>query len=139
MILEYHLNTQKLIPRLLIVDDEQDVQSLFEQRFRREVRKGQMELHFCFSGEDALSYLRGSQPPDVVLVLSDINMPGMSGLQLLEKIKSEFTQLQVLMVSAYGDKETTEKAASLGADGFLNKPVDFQMLKDSINQIIGKE
>lgn len=117
--------------KVLIVDDERDVAVLFKQMFRREVRKGEMELDFAFSGEEALAYLE-EHGADVVLVLSDINMPEMSGLDLLERIKSTPPPIPVCMMTAYGNEEYRARADSIGCDGYLTKPIDFGSLKQRI-------
>ena len=116
--------------KILVVDDEQDVQVLFEQRFRKEIKTGEFNFAFAFSGEEALSYLNSHQH-EAVLILSDINMPGMSGLQLLEEIKHHHYKPPpvVMMITAYGDAENFNTAKKLGADDFLTKPVDFFELK----------
>lgn len=116
--------------KTLIVDDEPDVELLFRQRFRKELREGLLELRFAFSADEALNYLHGLQPFDVVLLLSDINMPGMNGLELLKRVKSDFPDLKVAMVSAYGDDANRQVALSLGADDFITKPVDFKHLRE---------
>ncbi|MCG2613297.1 response regulator [Terrimonas sp. NA20] len=122
--------------KVLVVDDETDVQMLFEQRFRKEIRNQEISLAFAFSGPDALEYLdkSGDRP---TLILSDINMPGMSGLQLLEQIKQQFTAPPptVVMVTAYGDAENYNMAKKLGADDFLTKPVDFVALKEKLRSL----
>jgi CheY-like chemotaxis protein len=122
--------------KVLIVDDEKDIQPLFEQRFRKEIRKGELELVFAFSGEEALDLL-GNKLHEAVLILSDINMPGMSGLELLEKIKTKHKNPppMVMMITAYGDEDNYNKAMELGADDFLTKPVDFSTLKEKIKTI----
>jgi CheY-like chemotaxis protein len=119
---------------ILVVDDEHDVKDLFEQKFRKEIRNGEVKFGFALSGEDALHYL-SDLSHEAVLILSDINMPGMSGLELLEKIKAKDTKPQpmVMMVTAYGDAENFNKAKELGADDFLTKPVDFMLLKEKLN------
>jgi CheY-like chemotaxis protein len=119
---------------ILVVDDEHDVKDLFEQKFRKEIRSGEVKFGFALSGEDALHYL-SDLSHEAVLILSDINMPGMSGLELLEKIKAKDTKPQpmVMMVTAYGDAENFNKAKELGADDFLTKPVDFMLLKEKLN------
>ena len=121
--------------KILVVDDEQDVKILFQQRFRKEIRKGDLDFVFAFSGEEALKTLRAMKQ-EAVLILSDINMPGMSGLQLLEIIKKDFIAPPpvVMMVTAYGDEENFNTAKSLGADDFLTKPVDFKLLKEKLIQ-----
>jgi CheY-like chemotaxis protein len=119
---------------ILVVDDEQDVRLLFEQRFRKEIRDQAVRFAFAFSGEEALHYLE-SHPHEAVLILSDINMPGMSGLDLLSRIKSEYKAPPpvVMMITAYGDDENYQAAMRLGADDFLTKPVDFPTLKEKLN------
>jgi two-component system, chemotaxis family, chemotaxis protein CheY len=119
--------------KILVVDDERDIQMLFEQRFRRELRSGLVELAFAFSGEEALTYLTDHHH-EAVLILSDINMPGMSGLELLHHIKDRFENPPpvVMMITAYGDAENFNKAMELGADDFLTKPLDFNILKEKL-------
>ena len=119
----------------MVVDDEQDVELLFRQKFRKELKEGEYNFHFAFNGEEALQYLRSLNPFDLVLVLSDINMPGMTGLELLRIIKSEFPLLRVMMVTAYGDKNNFTKAIEAGANDFLTKPVDFVHLKEKMHQL----
>lgn len=118
--------------KILFVDDERDVEALFRQKFRKEIKNGELELAFAFSGKEALEILGADNPPKFVYVFSDINMPGMSGLQLLEEIKSRFPMMRVSMISAYGDSENYDKAISSGAKGFFTKPVDFERLKQEI-------
>ncbi len=122
--------------KVLVVDDEKDVQTLFEQRFRKEIRKGEIEFVFAFSGEEALSYLNQHEH-EVVLILSDINMPGMSGLELLAHIKQKYYKPPpvVMMITAYGDQDNYDQAMQIGADDFLTKPVDFILLKDKLKTI----
>lgn len=122
--------------KFLVVDDERDVEMLFRQKFRKEVRKGLLELEFAFSGDEALEILKSNNPPEVVYIFSDINMPGMSGLELLEKVKSEFPQIKVSMISAYGDKENYTRAIESGAKAFFTKPIDFDSLKQEVTQLI---
>ncbi|RDK87022.1 response regulator [Marinirhabdus gelatinilytica] len=119
--------------KILVVDDEKDVKDLFLQRFRKEIKKGDIAFAFAFSGEEALTYLK-QHKQETVLILSDINMPGMSGLELLEKIKKKYTAPPptVMMVTAYGDSENYNTAKRLGADDFLTKPVDFKVLKEKL-------
>jgi two-component system chemotaxis response regulator CheY len=123
--------------KILVVDDETDVQVLFEQRFRKEIRDGEMNFAFAFSGEDALVFL-GEHKHEAVLILSDINMPGMSGLELLEHIKQKYNQPPplVMMITAYGDKENYDTAMRLGADDFLTKPLEFPVLKEKLKAIL---
>ena len=119
--------------KILVVDDERDIQTLFEQRFRKEVRDKVLEFAFAFSGEDALTYLNLHEH-ETVLILSDINMPGMSGLELLGHIKQKYLKPPpvVMMITAYGDAENFNTAKRLGADDFLTKPVDFTVLKEKL-------
>jgi CheY-like chemotaxis protein len=124
------------VMKFLVVDDEHDVEMLFMQKFRKEIRSGLIELEFAFSGQDALDRLHSIQPPDVLYIFSDINMPGMSGLELLDKVKSEFPQIEVSMVSAYGDDENYQKAIEYGAKGFFTKPIDFSSLKQEVLQML---
>jgi len=120
---------------ILIVDDEQDIADLFRQRFRREVREGRYVLHFAASGEEALRQLDEIQP-ELIVILSDINMPGMDGLDLLSEVKQVRPELPVLMVTAYGDDDRRRRADELGAAAFLAKPVDFDLLKRQLLQLI---
>ena len=117
---------------ILIVDDEPDVADLFRQRFRRETRQGKYVMHFAASGEEALDRLSGEIRPALVAVLSDINMPGMDGLELLGEIKQRCPDLPVMMVTAYGDDERRRRARELGASEFITKPVDFDQLKEQL-------
>ena len=122
--------------KILVVDDEKDVQVLFEQRFRKEIKTGEMNFVFAFSGEDAVVYLNQHEH-EAVLILSDINMPGMSGLELLSHIKQKYHKPPpvVMMITAYGDAENYNTARELGADDFLTKPVDFVVLKEKLKPI----
>ena len=122
--------------RILVVDDEKDVEILFRQKFRKEVRNKSLELVFAFSGQEAIDMLEKSAPPKVVYIFSDINMPGMTGLELLDKVKLRFPQIKVSMISAYGDKENYDKAINSGAKEFFTKPIDFDSLKEEINTLI---
>jgi CheY-like chemotaxis protein len=119
---------------ILVVDDETDIKTLFEQRFRKEIKNGEFKFAFASSGELALSYLEHHQH-EAVLILSDINMPGMSGLELLRQIKETYEKPPpiVMMITAYGDEENYSLALKLGADDFLTKPVDFVSLKEKLN------
>ena len=119
--------------KILVVDDERDVQALFEQRFRKEIKAGDTQFAFAFSGEEAIAYLNQLEH-EAVLILSDINMPGMSGLELLDHIKQKYHKPPpvVMMITAYGDDENFNLAKKLGADDFLTKPVDFAALKEKL-------
>lgn len=121
--------------RILVVDDEPDVAGLVRQHFRREIRNGQYSFDFALSGEQALHVLRHGVPPEIVMVLSDINMPGISGLELLETVRREWPSVQVCMITAYGDAGTEARVRELGAGGFLPKPVDFARLRQQLADI----
>ena len=122
--------------KILVVDDEHDVKTLFEQRFRKEIRSGETDFVFAYSGEEALVYLN-DLAHGAVLILSDINMPGMSGLELLDQIKQKQFRPPpvVMMITAYGDAENYNTAKALGADDFLTKPLDFNVLKEKLKLI----
>jgi two-component system chemotaxis response regulator CheY len=123
--------------KILVVDDEADVQPLFTQRFRKEIRAHDLEFDFALSGEEALAYLK-EKHSEVVLILSDINMPGMSGIELLSKIRHEYDAPPpiVMMITAYGDEENHRQAMQNGANDFLTKPLDFNLLKEKLKTII---
>lgn len=122
--------------KILVVDDEKDVQVLFLQRFRKEIRRAEFQFVFAFSGEEALQTLEAMEH-DSILILSDINMPGMSGLELLAQIKKNYQAPPpvVMMITAYGDEENFHTAQHLGADDFLTKPLDFDSLRSKLFQI----
>jgi CheY-like chemotaxis protein len=122
--------------KILVVDDEKDIQPLFQQRFRKEIKSGKIEFVFAYSGEEALQQLQ-NYGHEAVLILSDINMPGMSGLELLKNIKQKHHQPPpiVMMITAYGDADNYSRAMELGADDFITKPVDFVSLKEKILSI----
>ena len=121
--------------KILVVDDERDIEVLFQQRFRKEIRGKEIDFVFAYSGEDALRYLN-QHVHEAVLILSDINMPGMSGLELLSEIKQKYEQPPpfVMMITAYGDAENYNQAMRLGADDFLTKPIDFTVLKGKLKE-----
>jgi len=118
--------------KILIVDDEKDIQRLYEQRFRKERRSNQIELYFAFSAQDALHFLQQKDADDLRMILSDINMPGMSGLELLDIVREERPALKIYMITAYGDERNRKKAMGLGATDYLTKPIDFKNLKELI-------
>jgi DNA-binding response OmpR family regulator len=122
--------------KILVVDDEADIQQLFEQRFRKEIKSHEFDFVFTFSASSALEYLDRT-PHEVVLILSDINMPGMSGFDLLSEIKKKFKSPPpiVMMITAYGDEEKHREAIELGADDFLTKPLDFNLLKEKLKSL----
>ncbi|HET6993320.1 MAG TPA: response regulator [Bacteroidia bacterium] len=118
--------------KVLVVDDEKDVEFLFKLQFRKELRAEKIEMHFAFSGEEALVFMKTLNPFDLVLLMSDINMPGMTGIELIKATKQLFPHLKVVMITAYNDEYNRAAAARNGADGFLSKPVDFDTLKELI-------
>ena len=122
--------------KILVVDDERDVKALFEQRFRKEIRDGEMSFAFAYSGEEALGYLN-SLNHEAVLILSDINIPEMSGLELLKQIKTHFEKPPptVMMITAFGDDENYQQAMKLGADDFLTKPLNFTHLREKLKSV----
>ena len=120
---------------ILIVDDEPDVAELFRQRFRREVRQSQYVMHFASSAEEALDKLAEGIRPQLIVILSDINMPGMDGLGLLREVKARHADLPVIMVTAYGDDERRRRASEYGAAEFVTKPVDFDFLKRQLQRL----
>jgi CheY-like chemotaxis protein len=122
---------------ILVVDDEPDVAEMFRQRFRREARQGTYVLHFAASGEEALDKLANGVRPELIVILSDINMPGMDGLSLLREIKTRRPGLPVMMVTAYGDEDRRRQAEQAGALQFLSKPVDFDLLKEELRRLPG--
>jgi two-component system, response regulator, stage 0 sporulation protein F len=122
--------------RILVVDDEKDVEFLFRQKFRKEVRNKGLELLFAFSGQEALEMLNQNDPPNVIYIFSDINMPGMTGLELLEQVKGKYPEIKISMISAYGDKANFEKAKESGAKEFFTKPIDFDSLKEEISELM---
>lgn len=120
---------------ILVVDDETDIRTLFEQKFRKEIRDNVFTFEFAHSGEAALEVLK-NKDSNIILILSDINMPGMSGLELLRSVRGIFPAAppKVFMLTAYGDKENRERANVLGADDFLTKPIDFNNLKEKLHE-----
>jgi CheY-like chemotaxis protein len=123
--------------KILVVDDEADVQPLFLQRFRKEIRNHEVEFDFALSGEEALVYLE-KKHSEIVLILSDINMPGMSGIDLLTRIRQDYDVPPpvVMMITAYGDEENHRQALEHGANDFLTKPLDFNLLKEKLKPLI---
>ncbi len=121
--------------KILIVDDERDIETLFRQKFRKEIRSKKLEMDFAFSGQEALDMLGQQDPPEVVYVFSDINMPGMTGLELLKHIKEQYPSINVSMISAYGDNENYNKAMNSGAKEFFTKPIDFESLRKEISSL----
>ena len=118
---------------ILVVDDEPDVEHLFRQQFRRDIRAGRFVMEFAASAPEALERAKTIADPMLILILSDINMPGMSGLEMLPKVKAARPNVPVIMITAYGDDATKKKAAELGAAGLLTKPIDFSLLRQEID------
>jgi CheY-like chemotaxis protein len=123
---------------VLVVDDEPDVELLFRQQFRRDLRDGRFTMEFAQSGEVALKRIDDSQGVSLILILSDINMPGMSGLELLPKAKAARPDVPIIMITAYGDAETKRKALEGGAEALLTKPIDFAMLRNEVETRVGR-
>lgn len=121
---------------ILVVDDEPDVVDLFKRKFRRELRSGDYSMHFACSGDAALEVLRSEVNPRIMVTLSDINMPGMSGIELLTEAKKHWPDLPVAMITAYGDGESRQKAKDAGAADFMTKPIDFVELKSKIADLV---
>jgi CheY-like chemotaxis protein len=119
---------------ILVVDDEPDVEALFRQQFRREMRAGRFVMDFASSGAQALQRVREADEESLILLLSDINMPGMTGLELLPRVKEMLPELPVIMITAYGDAATLRRAKEAGADDVFGKPIDFAALKAEIDQ-----
>lgn len=122
--------------KILVVDDEKSVQFLYEKVFKKEVNRGEFELLFSISGEAALDQLKIDSDDSIKLIISDINMPGLSGFELLKEVKGIQPKLPVFMSSAYTDTERQSLAKELGADDYITKPVDFKALKEKIDSII---
>lgn len=118
---------------ILVVDDEPDVEALFRQQFRRDLRAGRFQMEFAPSATEALRLAAEVRDPSLILILSDINMPGMSGLDMLPKVRAEHPDVPVIMITAYGDAETRRKAIERGAIGLLTKPIDFALLRQQID------
>ncbi len=118
---------------VLVVDDEPDVEALFRQQFRRDLRAQRFMMDFANSASDALARIAGTIEQSLILILSDINMPGMTGLEMLPKVKEMRPHVPVIMITAYGDTETKRKAIESGATGLLTKPIDFSLLREEID------
>jgi len=119
---------------IVVVDDEPDVESMFRQHFRSDLRAGRFVMEFALSAPAALKQVKAIPDPSLILILSDINMPGMSGLEMLPKVKAERPNVPVIMITAYGDEATTKRESELGAAGLLPKPIDFGRLRKEIDQ-----
>lgn len=119
--------------RLMVVDDEIDVKYLFEQRFRKEIKSGEIQIEFAFNGRSALNFIETIEDLSKFLILTDINMPEMTGIELLKEIKLRFPKLKVIVITAYGDENNVTMAKKLGADDYFIKPIEFGILKAKIN------
>lgn len=118
---------------VLVVDDEPDVEALFRQQFRRDLRAQRFAMDFAISATDALARIADTIEQSLILILSDINMPGMTGLEMLPKVKEIRPDVPVIMITAYGDPDTKRKALESGASGLLTKPIDFSLLREEID------
>jgi CheY-like chemotaxis protein len=123
---------------ILVVDDEPDVEHLFRQQFRHDIRAGRFAMEFAVSAPEALERAKTIADPMLILILSDINMPGMSGLELLPKAKAARPDVPVIMITAYGDAETRRRALESGAESLLTKPIDFGILRSEIEIRLGR-
>ena len=123
---------------ILVVDDEPDVEVLFRQQFRRDLRAERFTMEFAQSGPAALQRINDAEGVSLILILSDVNMPGMNGLELLPKAKALRPDVPVIMITAYGDAETKRKALENGAEALLTKPIDFVTLRTEIDQRVGR-
>jgi len=117
---------------IVVVDDEPDVEDMFRQQFRRDLRAGRFTMEFALSAPAALEQVKAIPDPSLILILSDINMPGMNGLELLKQIKERYPQLKVYMITAYGDEDSHRRAVEYGCDDYLTKPIDFSVLRNRI-------
>jgi len=118
--------------KLLVVDDEHDVQFLFQQKFRKEIKAGEIQILFALNGISALKLIESIENKTDYLILTDINMPEMNGIELLRKIKSKYPELKVIMITAYGDEHNLNMAKTLGADDYFIKPLQFDLLKERL-------
>src|SRR5947207_4730310 len=123
---------------ILVVDDEPDVEALFRQQFRRDIRDGRFTMDFAQSGNSALNLISDAAGASLILILSDINMPGMTGLEMLPKVREMRPDVPIIMITAYGDPETKRKALEGGATGLLTKPIDFTLLREEIDTRLGQ-
>jgi CheY-like chemotaxis protein len=123
---------------ILVVDDEPDVEVLFRQQFRRDLRSGRFQMEFTASAPAALARAEEVRDATLILILSDINMPGMSGLEMLPQVRARRPDVPVIMITAYGDVETCKKAIERGAEALLTKPIDFALLRQEIDTRLGQ-
>jgi len=119
--------------KLLVVDDESDIQLLFQQKFRNEIKSGKLEINYARNGISALELLETFNNREECLILTDINMPQMNGIELLKEIKKRYPGLKVVIITAYGDEYSTNMAKNLGADAYFTKPLQFDLLKEKLN------
>jgi DNA-binding NtrC family response regulator len=119
--------------KLLVVDDEIDVQFLFQQKFRKEIRSGEMQIEYALNGTSALELLGSIKNRTEYIILTDINMPEMNGIELLKSIKVKYPELKVFMITAYGDEQNYNAAKSFGAEDYFTKPLQFELLKEKLN------
>ena len=123
---------------ILVVDDEPDVEALFRQQFRHDLKAERFKMEFAPSAHEALVRAERIKDPALILILSDINMPGMSGLEMLPRVRAERPRVPVIMITAYGDAETRRKAIERGAEGLLTKPIDFALVRHEIDTRLGQ-
>lgn len=121
--------------RLMVVDDESDMQFLFRQKFRKEIKSGEMQISFALSGHSALQIIEELENRSEYFILTDINMPGMTGIELLKKVKSKYPDQKVIVITAYGDEENYNLAKKYGADDYFTKPLKFNQLREKLNYI----
>jgi len=119
----------------MVVDDESDIQFLFRQKFRKEIKSGEMQISFALSGKSALQIIEELENRSEYFILTDINMPGMTGIELLKKVKSKYPDQKVIVITAYGDEENYNLAKKYGADDYFTKPLKFNQLKEKLNYI----
>lgn len=119
--------------KLLVVDDERDVQFLFQQKFRKELKSGQMQIRYALNGISALELIESLEDKTDYLILTDINMPEMNGIELLKEIKIRYPELKVIIITAYGDEQNFDMAKKLGADDYFTKPLQFELLKSRLS------
>ena len=119
--------------KLLVVDDESDVQFLFQQKFRKEIKAGEIQIIFALNGISALEIIDSFENKADYLILTDINMPEMNGIELLKRVKTKYPELKVFMITAYGDEHNLNMARTLGADDYFTKPLQFELLKERIS------
>jgi CheY-like chemotaxis protein len=119
---------------IIVIDDEPDVEEMFKQHFRRDLRSRRFVMEFALSAPAALEKVKAIPVQSLILILSDINMPGMTGLEMLPKMKAERPNVPIIMITAYGDETTRNRAIELGAAGLLPKPIDFSLLREKIDE-----